>query len=94
MQQQHYKAGDQVNLRANFAGVRSVQSLCRIVSVLPVSDWGEFQYKVRFENEKFDRRVLASDIEARISIQPMAGQRSPESAEEGWLNASRIKVSK
>ncbi len=34
MQQQHYKAGDQVNLRANFAGVRSVQSLCRIVSVL------------------------------------------------------------
>lgn len=94
MQQQHYKAGDQVNLRPNFAGVRSVQSLCRIVSVLPVSDWGESQYKVRFENEKFDRRVLASDIEARISIRSMAGLRSPEAAEEGWLNASRIKVRK
>ncbi|MEO4045261.1 cold-shock protein [Hoeflea sp. CAU 1731] len=92
MQQQHYKAGDQVNLRSNFAGVRSVQSLCRIVSVLPASDSGESQYKVRFENEKFDRRVLASDIEAKISIQPVAGLRTPASG--GWLNASRIKVSK
>ena len=92
MQQQHYKAGDQVNLRPNFAGVRSVQSLCRIVSVLPVSDRGEFQYKVRFENEKFDRRVLASDIEARIAVQSLADRCSPKA--EGWLSASRIKVRK
>ena len=91
MRQRNYKAGDDVKLKANFAGGRSPPGLSRIVGILPVSDCGETQYKVRFDGENFDRRILGSDIEGKIPA-PSGNRNTP--AGDTWLKPSKIKVRK
>ena len=92
MRQRNYKAGDEVSLMANLSGMRTPSGHVRIVGILPVSDRGETQYKVRFDGENFDRRVLGSDIVGRITTESRDGQNPP--AGSTWLNPSQIKIRK
>lgn len=58
-----YAAGDTVVVRPGIAGAQPDDRTCRIIQALP-AEGGEVQYRVRFGNEVFDRRITATDIEA------------------------------
>ena len=92
MRQRNYKAGDEVSLKANLSGMRTPSGHVRIVGILPVSDWGETQYKVRIDGENFDRRVLGSHIVRQITTRSSDGHNP--STGYTWLNPSQIKVRK
>lgn len=58
-----YAVGDKVKLKPTLFRRKETGSACRIIGVLP-SDHGEAQYRVRLGDEVFERRILASDIDA------------------------------
>ncbi len=59
------------------------------------SDGGRAQYRVRFETESFDRRIVESDIDTNQSASSVPNNETVTVFETGsWLNASSIKVRK
>lgn len=95
MKRKIYTIGDTVTLKADlFRAVDSVR-VCRIVGILPF-DHGEAQYRVRLGNETHERRIVASDIEARETAVPRKGDgpaSSPRKSEP-WLKPSSIRINK
>ncbi|MEW9616749.1 cold-shock protein [Shinella sp. S4-D37] len=95
MSQTVYAVGDMVKLKPDLFRRAEGNRPCRIVGVLP-SDHGEIQYRVHLGNEKFERRILASDIEEQESAaaRPSPAPRRSESNKEPWFKASSIRISK
>ncbi|RWX76691.1 cold-shock protein [Neorhizobium lilium] len=58
-----YAVGDALVLRAGLTRTAVGIRTCRVVGVLPNADRGEQQYRVRFGNENFERRIVGSDID-------------------------------
>lgn len=67
---------------------------CRISAVLP-SAHGQAQYRIRYENETFERRIVATDIDPERS-RPTAQLEEAVSPEKGtsWLNPAAVKIGK
>ena len=95
MSQTLYAVGDMVKLKPDLFRRAEGNRPCRIVGVLP-SDRGEIQYRVRLGDEKFERRILASDIEEQESAttRPAPAPRGSERNKDPWFKASSIRISK
>ena len=90
-----YVVNDLVVLKAGLTRTATGERTCRIVGVLPAADRGEHQYRVRFDNENFERRIVASDIDTSATKTPMAkGETSSAEPGEPWVKLSRIRVAK
>ena len=90
-----YAIGDTVKLKADLFRRASSQGTGRIVGILP-SDHGEVQYRIRLGEETYERRILASDIEApdTVATRPVSVPRSPSGGNEPWFKPSSIRVKK
>jgi hypothetical protein len=90
-----YAVGDTVRLKADLFRRADGGGICRIAGILP-SDHGEAQYRVRLGNETFERRILASDIEASeaVSGRSATGSRPSLGGKEPWLKPSTIRTRK
>lgn len=92
MGRKSYSIGDVVVLKAGLTRVVTADRICAIVGILP-SDHGEAQYRVRFDGETFERRIVATDIECIETVS--AGQRTPIVGTGGpWLKSSGIRLRK
>lgn len=69
MSRKSYAIGDQVLLKAGQPRSTASERTCRIVGILP-ADHGEVQYRVRLENENFERRIVQSDIDTEQNAAP------------------------
>lgn len=95
MARNRYIAGDRIVLKAGPSG--QAQGEGRIISVQPESQsGGPTRYRVRFNEENFDRTVGEDDIDASLSI---SGKQLPKAGEErkpasGWINLNSMKIKK
>jgi hypothetical protein len=90
-----YAIGDQVVLIGKPGRTSAIDRTCRIVGILP-SDRNEPQYRVRFEGENFERRIVATDIDTSETPSPAiaAQDAAPSQRGEPWFKPSRIKIGK
>ncbi|WP_354666055.1 cold-shock protein [Rhizobium sp. S96] len=89
-----YAVGDNIVLKGGFVRADQASRTCRIAAVLP-SDGSRPQYRVRFEGESFDRRVLESDIDVSHSASPTPSVDAVAEIQGGsWLKTSSIRVRK
>jgi hypothetical protein len=90
-----YAIGDQVVLIGKPGRTAAAERTCRIVGILP-SDHNEPQYRVRFEGENFERRIVATDIDTSETPSPAAAAlvAVPTQRAEPWFKPSRIKIGK
>ena len=96
MSRKSYAVGDHVVLKAGLSRATTGTRACRIVGVLP-ADHGEVQYRVRLENENFERRVVHSDIDAEETAAPTTRKAAAaeNARKEGpWLTPSSIRIGK
>lgn len=59
----HHRVGDVVILRDGFTKTDVANRTCTIVGILPATERGDAQYRVRFGAERCERRVVQADIE-------------------------------
>lgn len=90
MKRPTYSVGDKVVLKTAADG----GTACRISAVLP-SAYGHVQYRVRFENETFERRIVQADIDPERSDRSAPEEKavSPKTGS-SWLNPSTMKIGK
>jgi hypothetical protein len=90
-----FAVGDALVLRAGLTRTAVGDRTCRVVGLLPNADRGEQQYRVRFGNENFERRIVASDIDR---LETAATEKTADAtgiSESGpWLKASSIRIGK
>lgn len=67
MSRNRYSIGDTVKLKAGLKHAASEDRVCKVISLLPVADHGEPQYRVRMGIENFERRIVESDIDPEES---------------------------
>ncbi|MBB3286795.1 hypothetical protein FHT91_002175 [Rhizobium sp. BK347] len=94
MQNPRYRIGDTIILKRGILGNSGPLGRCQIISYSPEAD-GAAQYRVRFEGEKFERRVLHTDIdvEASPALPPNIG--FPSGAKpSGWVHSIAISARK
>lgn len=92
-----YAVGDAITLKADLYRSTHSDRTCTIVAVLPV-DRGEAQYRVRMGKETFERRIVASDIEASEPT----GEKNPAGKtaapalcrQEPWLRPLNIRTAR
>ena len=92
MEQTTFRIGDLVVLKDGPLRTARAEGRFEIVAVLPVSD-GMVQYRVRSENEGFDRRISSGDIELHISPATHAIAAAASGADP-WFKPSSIKIGK
>ncbi len=93
MSQTPYAIGDAVVLKTGYNGV---DKNCYIVGLLPAGERGEPQFRIRMDNENFERRVVQSDIDqtasADLDHQPESGPTASEP--KPWLTPLSSKARK
>jgi hypothetical protein len=95
MSDTRYRPGDAIALRPRTLGGLEPQRMGRIVSVLPETR-GSICYRVRFQNENFDRSVSQDDIDPTASTPRDADNKSAVNEKSGssWINLNSIKTKK
>lgn len=95
MSRKTHAIGDRVVLKSGLSRRTLDERTCRIVGVLP-ADHGEVQYRVRFDNENFERRIVHSDIDADETTAPSPHKAAPSVAGSGgsWLKPSSVRIGK
>jgi len=89
-----YAVGDNIVLKDGFVRTEATARTCKIAAVLP-SDGSRPQYRVRFEGENFERRILESDIDINESAPPAPSVAAVTDIQGGsWLKTSSIRVRK
>jgi hypothetical protein len=89
-----YSTGDTVVLKGGLFRKAETALTCRIASVLPEAQ-GVVQYRVRFGDETFERRVTESDIDRTATTAPKGQERpASPSATSSWVNLNTIKIRK
>ena len=89
-----YAVGDYIVLKDGFVRTEEASRTCKIAAILP-SDGSRPQYRVRFETENFDRRILESDIDVNQSAAPAPRVDAAADIQGGsWLKTSSIRVRK
>ncbi len=89
-----YAIGDRVVLKSG-SGMRTGQeAVCRVSAVLPAA-YGQNQYRVRYENETFDRRIVDTDIDPERSERATKREEAaPPGKGSSWLNPASMKIGK
>lgn len=87
-----YAVNDTVLLKSGVFRKAENDRTCRIASVLP-DVHGSVQYRVRFGDEGFERRVFEDDID-RVDSPPSEKMERPVSsvATSSWVNPQAIKI--
>lgn len=89
-----YAVGDSIVLKDGFVRTEEASRTCIIAAILP-SDGSRPQYRVRFDTENFDRRILESDIDVNQSASPTPRVDAAADIRGGsWLKTSSIRVRK
>ncbi|MCB5204643.1 cold-shock protein [Neorhizobium sp. T786] len=89
-----YSVGDIVVFKSDLYRRSDNNRTCRIASVLPEAQ-GVIQYRIRFDDENFERRVTEADID-RVTEPPLKREErvtSPSTAS-SWVNLNAIKIKK
>jgi hypothetical protein len=95
MNPRKYAVDDVIVLKTSLMRAASDDRTCRIVGLLPASDRGEQQYRVRVGDESFERRILASDIDTAAATEHEAtAETSKATAGSPWLKPASIRVGK
>jgi hypothetical protein len=90
-----YAVDDIIVLKAGLTRTATGDRTCRVVGLLPAADRGEHQYRVRFDNENFERRIVASDIDASATAtSAVKSEASRETPGGSWLKPSRMRIGK
>lgn len=89
-----YSIGDLIVVKASLTRAAMDDRQCKVVGMLPASDRGEAQYRVRFGTENFERRIVASDIERSeaATTSSQAGMPVANGVAEPWLKSLKIRV--
>ncbi|MGX5665539.1 cold-shock protein [Rhizobium daejeonense] len=85
--------GNVVVLKDGSSGRGRNRTPCRIVAILP-SDGGEKQYRVRFEAENFERRIVLSDIDTLATESVLPQKPAGNTQDEPWLKPSAVRTSR
>lgn len=85
--------GDVVLLKDNVSARNRSRTSCRIVAILP-SDDGEKQYRVRFDSENFERRIVLSDIDTLATKTMLPEKPETSTKDEPWLKPSAVRTSR
>ena len=96
MAQRRYRTGDSIVLKAGILGSSQPIGTGRVMSVLPAAQ-GFVHYRVRFQNENFERSVRQDDIDflaSPSSLSPAETQAGPESPSSSWINSNSIRTRK
>ena len=91
-----YQPGDTIVLKPGVLGNARPFGGGRIVSVLPAAQ-GVIHYRVRFQNENYERSIRQDDIDvlaSSSSLSPAETPASPEGAKTSWINSSSIRTRK
>ncbi len=97
MSPQTYVVGDWLVLKAGLTRTAVGDRTCRVVGLLPNADRGEQQYRVRFGNENFERRIVESDIDrtetetTTTEITVDVGSKTPGGP---WLKPGSLRIGK
>ncbi|OJY78569.1 MULTISPECIES: hypothetical protein [unclassified Rhizobium] len=88
-----YQPGDSIVLKPGIFG--NVQPAGSIMSVLPVSQ-GVVHYRVRFQNENFERSIRQDDIDVEASPSSLspAQVEIPQTSKSSWINSNSIRTKK
>ena len=89
-----YEVGDMIVLKDGFTRTVEAVRTCKIVAALPEFQ-GAPQYRVRFGNENYERRITEADIDAESTSAPPAPD-MPDADVKGtsWVASLRIKTKK
>lgn len=94
MQNRRYRSGDSILLKPGALGNSQPSGRGSILSCLPEAD-GVAQYRVRFENENFERRIRQDDIDLTASPSAAPETRSmPQEKTASWINSRAISIRK
>jgi hypothetical protein len=94
MQNRHYRIGDIIVLKRGVLGPSGPSGRGRIICRLPETQ-GSVQYRVQFEAENFERRILQIDIDVAASPPSVEEERfSPKGKPSNWLNSNAISIKK
>jgi hypothetical protein len=89
-----YSVGDMIVLKAAAGSRQDRTDACRISAVMP-SAYGHAQYRIRFENETFDRRIVEGDIDPERSKRSATEEKAVSPAKgNSWLNPASMKIGK
>ncbi|MCM2290818.1 cold-shock protein [Allorhizobium sp. BGMRC 0089] len=87
------RPGDTILLKPNLLRGRHGGGPARVIAILPDSQ-GIAQYRVRFQNETFDRNIRQDDIEGFSSGVPRPKNQPSEQPGSSWINPNSIRIHK
>ena len=96
MAYRRYRPGDTIVLKNGVLGNTQPSGSGNILSVLPAAQ-GFVHYRVRFQNENFERSVRQDDIDVLASSSsplPSEARAAPESSKSSWINSNSIRIRK
>jgi len=90
-----YQPGDNIVLRQGVFGSAQMGA-GRIVSVLPAAQ-GFIHYRVRFQNENYERSIRQDDIDVVASTSSRCEPEVPANSDgriSSWINSNTIRIKK
>jgi len=96
MANRRYQPGDSIVLKQGIFGSAQPDGAGRVVSVMPAAQ-GFVHYRVRFQNESYERSVRQDDIDVQASpsrFLPAETQADPEGPKSSWINSNAIRIRK
>lgn len=94
MASRRYRQGDTIVLKHGVLGSAQPQGTGNVLSVLPAAQ-GVIHYRVRFQNENFERSIRQDDIDALESpSSPSVAETASETPKSGWINSNVIRIRK
>lgn len=94
MAHRRYQSGDRFVLKSGVFGRRQPAVVGNVVSVLPIMQ-GIVHYRVRFQNENFERSIRQDDIDILASPTSHSAsdiQAAPETSKSSWVNSNAIRT--
>lgn len=96
MVNRRYRPGDTIMLKHGVLGSAQPSGSGNIQSILPAAQ-GFVHYRVRFQNENFERSIRQDDIDVGASPStplPTEVQAASESPKSSWINSNSIRTRK
>ena len=94
MRKMPYRAGDRIVLKPRALGEATLSEVATVVAVLPETR-GSIAYRVRFDEERFDRHVEHDLIDGDASTVSAPVQASKTEARTGsWVNFNSLRTKK
>jgi hypothetical protein len=96
MVNRRYRPGDTIMLKHGVLGSVQPSGSGNILSVMPAAQ-GFVHYRVRFQNENFERSIRQDDIDVLASHSPplpSEARAATESSKSSWINSNSIRIRK